>query len=129
MAQLKIRSQLSSRLVNKRWRTYSIGYLPLGKRHRLMPRKIKVCAAGVLSLNSTLHRKDILCPQLLIMETSKSYCLHLFKIIVVTLHDSCGSYIMEKLYCYSLNSTIQRFSDSMSIDAVALILININHLC
>ena len=129
MAQLKIRSQLSSRLVNKRWRTYSIGYLPLRTRHRLKPRKIKVCAAGVLSLNSTLHRIEILCPQLLIMETSKSYCLHLFKIIVVTLHDSCGSYIMEKLYCYSLNSTIQRFSYSMSIDATALILININHLC
>ena len=113
MAQLKIRSQLSSRLVNKRWRTYLIGYLPLEKRHWLKPRKIKVCTAGVLSLNSTIHRIDILCPQLLIMETSKSYCLHLFKIIVVTLHDSCGSYIMEKLYCYSLNSTIQWFSYSM----------------
>ena len=66
MVQLKIRSQLSSRLVNKRWRTYSIGYLPLGKRHRLKPKKIKVCAAVVLSLNSTIHRIEILCTQLLI---------------------------------------------------------------
>ena len=129
MVQLKIRSQLSSRLVNKRWRTYSIGSHPSGKRHRLRPRKIKEGAASVRSLNSTIHRKEILCPQLLIMETCKSYCLHLCKIIVVALYDSCGSYIMEKLYCYSLNSTIQRFSYSMSIDATALILININHPC